>query len=97
MEMSPNTAQRQNSLVATVLFVSGLVFIAVGLALGFLVSPAGFIAVAIGAVDLLIARVFAPGRSGTILPPDSGTHADPDLLAAGAEPDATANPYSRED
>jgi uncharacterized membrane protein len=99
MEMSPNTLaqQRQARMVATVLFGSGLLFLAAGLAIGLLVHPAGFIAVVIGAIDLLLARHFLPERSGTILPPDPGAHADPDLIASDAEPDATSNPYARED
>jgi uncharacterized membrane protein len=97
--MSPNTLvqQRHARMVATLLFASGLLFLAAGLAIGFLVHPAGFIAVAVGAIDLLLARHFVPERAGTLLPPDAGTHADPDLLAADAEPDATTNPYARED
>ena len=97
MEMSPNTAQNQQRTVSTVLFLSGLAFIGAGLAIGFFVSPIGFVGLVIGAVDLVLARHFVPDRTGTILPPDETTHADPDLLAADAEADATANPYARED
>ncbi len=97
MEMSPHTAERQSRLLATILFVTGLIFIAAGLAIGFGVDALGFILVAIGAVDLLMSRHFTPDRRGTLLPPGDATHADADLVAADAEPDATANPYARED
>lgn len=97
MELSPHTTARQGRNLSTVLFISGLVFIAAGIVIGVFVSGLGFILLAVGAIDLIVARQFVPERSGTILPPDDDTHADADLLASDAEPDATANPYARED
>jgi len=92
-----STSANQNRTVSTILLVSGIAMIAVGAALGLFVSGLGFILIAVGAIDILIARRFVPGRTGTIAAPDEGGHADPDLLARDAEADAVANPYSRED
>jgi hypothetical protein len=98
MEMS-NTleGQRQARLLSTILLLTGFLFIGAGLAIGILVHPLGFVALAVGIVDLLIARRLVPERAGTVLSPDASPHADPDLAVADAEPDATANPYARED
>ena len=49
MEMSPDTAQNQQRTVSTVLFLSGLAFIGAGLAIGFFVSPIGFVGLVIRA------------------------------------------------
>lgn len=97
MQAAGPSPATQNRAVASALVVSGFLMIGIGLVVGFLVSPIGFVGLVIGAIDLVVARRFAPERTGTIAAPDAGTHADADLLAAGAEPDATANPYARED
>lgn len=98
MEMSSTLeGQRQARLISTILLLTGFLFVGAGIAIGLLVHPLGFIALAVGIIDLLVARRLAPERTGTVLSPDPSPHADADLAVADAEPDATANPYARED
>jgi hypothetical protein len=74
--------------VAGYLYLSAAITIVVGIVLGFVVGPVWFAIVAVGVLDVILARLFASGRLGG---PDKS---DP---AAAAEADPSYNPYARED
>jgi hypothetical protein len=51
--------------VGAVLIGSGMLLICAGVIVGFFVAPVGFLGVAIGVIDLVVARQFVEGRRGT--------------------------------
>ncbi len=75
------------------MILSGVVMIAIGIAVGIAVAPAYFAIAALGLVDFVLAWMFHTGRLGGSPPP--GQPAD----AAPADPtlDPSYNPYARED
>jgi hypothetical protein len=75
--------------IATPLRISGLITIAVSVALGVLVTPIVFLGVLVGIVDLVLAMAFARGWIGRS---DPGSDA-----AVQADTDPAYNPYARED
>ena len=76
--------------MATVLTVSGVATVGIGIALGIAIDPLLFLVVLVGLADLAFARLFASGRLG-------GPREEPAEAAAIAEADPSYNPYARED
>jgi hypothetical protein len=85
--------------VGAILVGSGILLMFVGVIVGFFVAPIGFIAIGLGAIDLLIARQFTENRRGSVIIPGAEAEADPDAIAAQEPPPGMPgeNPYARED
>ncbi len=66
-----------------------------GIALGFLVTPVAFAAVALGIADFVIAGLFSSGRIGPLAARRRAVESGD--AAAIAEADPSFNPYARED
>jgi hypothetical protein len=90
-ELKPEAARR----VASALYLGGTITIVVGIALGFIISPALFGIVALGIVDFVIAWLFSSGRIGPLSARRAATETGD--AAAIAETDPSFNPYARED
>ena len=89
---TPNSSSASTSnprAVAGYLYLSAAITIVVGIVLGFVIGPVWFAVVAVGILDVILARMFASGRLGS-----SAGGSDP---AAAAEADPSYNPYARED
>ncbi len=81
--------------LAASLRLSGVVTVAVGIALGLLIAPALFAIAALGVVDFILARMFERGRIGPLARrAEAEASGDAALIA---ESDPTYNPYARED
>jgi hypothetical protein len=92
----PSAAQQQSvRKLVSVLYLSGAITIVAGIALGFVISPALFAAVALGIADFVIAGLFSSGRIGPLAARRAATEAGD--AAALAEADPSFNPYARED
>jgi hypothetical protein len=85
---SPSSTSANPRAVAGYLYLSAAITIVVGIALGFVVGPVWFAVVAVGLLDIVVARLFASGRLG------GAGKSDP---VAAAEVDPSYNPYARED
>ena len=78
-----------------ILYLSGAITVVLGIALGFVISPALFAAVALGVADFVIAGLFSSGRIGPLAARRAAAEAGD--AAAVAETDPSFNPYARED
>jgi hypothetical protein len=81
--------------LVSAMYLSGAITVVAGIALGFVISPILFVAVALGIVDFVIGGLFASGRIGPLA-------AERKAAASGeagviAEADPSFNPYARED
>jgi len=86
-----DTTQR----VISVLYLSGAITIVIGIALGFLISPVCFAAVALGIADFVLAGLFSSGRIGPLSARRAAVERGDAAAVAEADPDF--NPYARED
>jgi ABC-type cobalt transport system substrate-binding protein len=87
---SPSSTSTSNPrAVAGYLYLSAAITIIVGVVLGVVISPIWFAVVAVGFLDIILARLFATGALG-----GGADKSDP---AAAAEADPSYNPYARED
>jgi len=95
--MPAATTAEQDSVrkIVSVLYLSGAITVVLGIALGFVISPALFAAVALGIADFVIAGLFSSGRIGPLAARRAAAEAGD--AAAVAETDPSFNPYARED
>ena len=93
---APTTAEQDSvRRLVSVLYLSGAITVVLGIALGFVISPVLFAAVAVGLVDFVIAGLFSSGRIGPLAARRAAAEAGD--AAAIAEADPSFNPYARED
>lgn len=93
---APTTAEQDSvRKIVSVLYLSGAITVVLGIALGFVISPVLFAAVALGIVDFVIAGLFSSGRIGPLAARRAAAEAGD--AAAVAETDPSFNPYARED
>jgi hypothetical protein len=93
---APTTAEQDSvRKIVSVLYLSGAITVVLGIALGFVISPALFAAVALGIADFVIAGLFSSGRIGPLAARRAAAEAGD--AAAVAETDPSFNPYARED
>ena len=82
--------------IARWLIIGGLITIAVGIVIGAVVTPWGFLLAGVGLSDLLLAYLFASGRlKAYTSPPERPDVTDEVADAARTDPDY--KPYARED
>ncbi len=95
--MPAPTAAEQDSVrsLVGILYLSGAITIVLGIALGFVISPVAFAAVALGIADFVLAALFSSGRIGPLAARRAAAKAGD--AAALTEADASFNPDARED
>lgn len=82
--------------IARWLIITGLISIGIGIVIGAVVTPWGFVVAGSGLIDFVLAYVFASGRLRSYAgPPKAADAADEVAGAAGTDP--AYNPYARED
>ncbi|MDX6583361.1 MAG: hypothetical protein QOI10_2545 [Solirubrobacterales bacterium] len=96
MPEEPTPAQQDSARrLVSALYLSGAITVVAGIALGFVITPVLFFAVALGIVDCVIAGLFSSGRIGPLSARRAA--AESGDAAALAEADPNFNPYARED